>query len=112
MSSKLNFAPEFFTLPGISRIDKIKLSNSQTQSQHNIPNLPGKQASLKIYNYIAQHNVTDSPIISAAQAELGLILFGDYTAEEKNNPNSHPNIRLLMDTIENNYSWQVEIVNK
>ncbi len=107
MSNHKNFAAEFNNLPDAGHLKKITLSNIDSKQSHSIDNIPGKQASVKILYSIAQVNDFK---ITATQAEAGIILFGDYTAEEKQQPNSHPNIRLLLDIIEHNQTWEVEIV--
>jgi hypothetical protein len=107
MSNQKNFAAEFNNLPDTGHLEKITLSNIDSTQSHSIDNVPGKQASVKILYCIAQVNDFK---ITATQAEAGIVLFGDYTAEEKQQPNAHPNIRLLLDIIENHQTWEVEAV--
>jgi|TARA_B110000240_G_C13462597_1_gene437378 hypothetical protein len=107
MSNQKNFAAEFNHLPDTGHLKKITLSNIDSKQNHSVDNIPGKQASVKILYSIALDNNFK---ISATQAEAGIILFGDYTAEEKQQPNAHPNIRLLLDIIEHNQTWEVEVV--
>ena len=98
------FGDGFDQLTDTSHIESLKLNNSATGEQLSIDNIPGKQASVKILYGIACDNNFK---ISVKQAALGLKLYGDYTQEELDNPGSHPNIKLLIDTIANNYEWAV-----
>ena len=107
MTKQLDFSTEFYFLSDITNVEKIELTHSLINTKHIIPNAPGKQASLKIYNHLICNN-----LLGKQQANLGLKLFGDYTQEEINQPNSHPNIRLLLDTIEQDLEWHAIIFNK
>ena len=103
MSDK-HFGAGFDQLTDTSEIKTLCLCNVQSEQQLCIDNIPGKQASVKILCNIAS---TNNNLISTPQAELGLDLYGDYTQEELQNPNSHPNIRLLLDIIEHQQTWKV-----
>ena len=107
MTKQLDFSTEFYSLSDITNVEKIELTHSLTNTKHIIPNATGKQASLKIYYHLICNN-----LLGKQQANLGLKLFGDYTQEEINQPNSHPNIRLLLDTIEQDLEWHAIIFNK
>ena len=99
------FGNGFNQLMDTSHISILKLANHMTGEQIQIENIPGKQASVKIlYNISSENNR-----ISTNEARLGLDLFGDFTNEELDNPGSHPNIKLLIDTTANNYVWSVTV---
>lgn len=105
MSNK-NFGEGFNDLPDTSHLKKIKLINRDTDKSFTIDNVPGKQASVKILYSIAQTNHSQ---ISRKQARTGIALFGDYALEEDQQPNSHPNIRFLIDVMSNNEEWLVKV---
>ncbi len=97
MNKRHQFGEGFDKLPDSSHIVAIQVENPATHSKFLIENLPGKEASVRIYAGIAVKN-----IITAAEARKGLDLYGDYVQEELNFPNSHPNVRLLLDIIAEN----------
>jgi hypothetical protein len=105
MSNQKSFGANFDTLPSTSHLKSIVLTDMNSNASFNIDNIPGKQASVKILYAISQANDFK---ISREQANAGISLFGDYAEEEKLNPGSHPNIRLLFDIIERNQVWKVE----
>ena len=102
MSNK-NFGAGFDDLQPTDHFKHLKLTNQNGNEIITLDNIPGKQASVKILYNIANNNV-----IGTTEAQTGLALYGDYTEEEKQQPYAHPNIRLLIDIIENNEQWSVE----
>jgi hypothetical protein len=105
MTKQQTFGAGFDNLQDTSHLKKIILSNIKSKQSHSIDNIPGKQASVKILFNISQANDFK---ITVEQANIGIILFGDYAEEENQQPNSHPNIRLLLDIIKENQVWKVE----
>ena len=104
MSTKnKNFGEGFDQLQATDNYNHLYLSRENGTERITLDNIPGKQASVKIL-----YNIANDSIISSNEALHGLALYGDYTQEEKDQPGAHPNIRLLMDIIENNESWKVE----
>jgi len=99
------FGTGFSTLKEYKEVSAITLKETSSERAHHIENIPGKQASLKILHAIT----LSSCLLSQDEAEQGLILFGDYVADEIASPNTHPNIRLLLDTIEDNLQWDVTV---
>ena len=98
-----NFGEGFNKLPATDYIVKLTLSKMGTEEKFTLENIPGKQASVKIlFNIKDEHSR-----IGTQEAQRGLSLYGDYTAEEKQQPDSHPNIRLLMNVIEHDETWLV-----
>lgn len=102
----MRFGPGFKNLSDTSTLQAIELSNTITNIQHIIKNDPGKQASVKIFYGISKNNNCK---ITPVEAEIGLNLYGDYVQQEQKQPNSHPNIRLLFDTIALNQTWLVKV---
>lgn len=108
MTDSLSFGAVFNQLDDIASIHEIQLVNHESDASHIIKNQPGKQASVKIYNALAQMNNSK---ISTSEAIHGLELYGDYVAEEELAPNSHPNIRLLINIIKKQQTWQARIIS-
>lgn len=107
MTKQKNFGADFNNLPDTSHLKKITLSNTASKQCHSIDNIPGKQASVKILYAISSANEFK---INRDQASMGVTLFGAYAEEEKQQPGTHPNIKLLFDIIENNQVWKVEAI--
>lgn len=103
----MKFGAEFNSLPDTPNLRAIELTQSSSGEIHVIKNEPGKQASIKIYYFISKNN---NFLLTPAQAKIGLDLYGEYVQLEHQQPNSHPNIRLLLDIIANNQSWAAKII--
>ncbi|MDG1250420.1 MAG: DUF2322 family protein [Gammaproteobacteria bacterium] len=99
------FGSGFSSLEEYKDVNAITFKENNGERVHRIENIPGKQASLKILRAVT----LDSGVLSKSEAEQGLILFGDYVADEQASPNAHPNIRLLLDTIEHNLKWDISV---
>lgn len=102
MSNK-QFGSGFNELMSTEHISSLILSLKNSNTRITLDNIPGKQASVKIL-----YNIATDATITEEQAQHGLLLYGDYTEEEKQQPGSHPNIRLLMDIIQHQEVWYVE----
>jgi hypothetical protein len=77
-------------IDGIARIDLIDGAGSVVAA---IPNEPGKQGSLALYNHLAQA----FPALDAEAAEHGLALFAEHVPDAKARPGAHPNIDRLLE---------------
>lgn len=62
-----------------------------------VPNAPGKAASARIYAHLAAKH---GGALTPAAAREGLELYGEYVAEAREQPGSHPNIDLLFRVID------------
>lgn len=102
MSNK-QFGEGFNDLQATDHLKQLRLVKQNADEIITLDNIPGKQASVKIL-----YNIANNSIIGIKEAERGLVLYGDYTEEEKQQPYAHPNIRLLLDIIENNQAWKIE----
>lgn len=102
----MQFGSGFSDLSDTATLQAIELSNETTNIQHEIKNGPGKQASVKIFYALSKNNNCK---ITPVEAKIGLGLYGDYVQQELQQPNSHPNIRLLLDTIALNQTWLVKV---
>ena len=106
MTNNIQFGHGFSNLSDTSTLQAIELSNETTNIRHEIKNDPGKQASVKIFYALSNSNNCK---ITPAEAKIGLGLYGDYVQQELQQPNSHPNIRLLLDTITLDQTWLVKV---
>ena len=104
MSNEKTFGAGFDDLADTSDLKKVTFINRETDKSFSLENIPGKQASVKILYSIAQNNHSQ---INRSVARTGIALFGDYAQEEEQQPNSHPNIRFLMDVMTNNEEWLI-----
>jgi len=100
------FGEGFARLADSTHITQLTMKNTQSGAEHVLPNVPGKQASVRIYFAISRNA---KKAISSQQAQIGLQLFGDYVTDELNHPDAHPNIRLLLNIIDNDEVWQVAV---
>ena len=103
----MNFGIEFDSLTDTPELYALELTHSDNGEVHTITNEPGKQASIKIYYAISRN---DHFQITPVQAKIGLELYGDYVQQEQQQPNSHPNIRLLLNIIAQNQTWTVKTI--
>ena len=103
----MKFGAGFNSLPDTPNLHAIELTQNDSGGKHVIKNEPGKHASVKIYYAISRN---DNFLINSAQAKTGLELYGEYVQLEQQQPNSHPNIRLLLDIIAHDQSWTVRTI--
>lgn len=107
------FHDDFAQLPSCDDIEYLELHPSDTENDpslvERLENIPGKQASVRIYH--ALHLLNDGHI-GPQQAIEGLRLYGTYTDDEKREPYSHPNIRKLIDLVEKNSHMRVVVYKK
>jgi|TARA_B110000879_G_scaffold103667_1_gene139905 hypothetical protein len=99
------FGLGFNSLNLYSRVSTITFTEVISKRTHCVENIVGKKASLKILCAITEK----SAVLSGSEARMGLEFFGDYVADEMASPNAHPNIRLLLDTIEHDLRWTISI---
>lgn len=79
-------------LPSTDAVKKVSIPALHWQ----ILNIPGKKASVSVFNHLAtKYNGK----LTASAAEEGLQLYDEYVEEAKAQPGSHPNIDLLFRVI-------------
>lgn len=78
-------------LPSVEGVKRIDLVDEQGTIVASIDNLPGKQGSLAVYQYLKQRFGK----LDAAAAEHGLLVFAEHTADARERPGAHPNIERL-----------------
>ena len=104
---------DFEQLPSSDAIDYLELHWSGKENDatviERLENIPGKHASVRIYHALSRLNQGK---IGAQEAKEGIRLYGDYIDDEKREPNSHPNIRKLIEIVENSGHMQVVVYKK
>ena len=80
-------------LPPVEGVQRIDLLDARGGVVASIPNAPGKQGSLAVYDYLRQCFGR----LDAAAAEHGLLVFAEHTADAKARPGAHPNVDRLLE---------------
>jgi 2,3,4,5-tetrahydropyridine-2-carboxylate N-succinyltransferase len=84
-------------MPQIDNIALVRIRNKEDNVIGLIPNIPGKQKSLRLYNGLSVEN----GILDRNGIAYALSVFGDdLIAKTRENPAKHPNIALLLNTPE------------
>ncbi|MCJ2184308.1 DUF2322 family protein [Novosphingobium sp. 1949] len=86
------FKDNLALLPSIEGLERIDLTDAQGAVVATIPNQPGKQGSLALYNYLQR----EFGALDAAAAEHGLAVFAEHTVDARSRPGAHPNVDLLL----------------
>ncbi|MDB5421339.1 MAG: hypothetical protein JWR59_1286 [Brevundimonas sp.] len=90
-----SFKTNLDLLPSIEGLDRLDLVDGAGVVAATIENQPGKQGSLRLYNYLA----SSFGGLDAEAAAHGLEVFGEHTEDAKNRPGAHPNIDRLFDIL-------------
>lgn len=94
-------------LPLVDGLQRIDLINEKGSVVSSIENLPGKQGSLAVYNYLQQ----EFGALDVSAAEHGLAVFGEHTEDARNRPGAHPNIDRLFAVIEGGAALKIEVIS-
>ena len=89
----MSFQDNLATMPAIDHLSGLDILDKEGNVVHHIPNAPGKQGSLKLYNALA---LNFGGKLDAAAAAQGLDWFAEHVADAQANPGKHPNIDLLL----------------
>lgn len=103
-----SFKDILVTLKDASHIQQLDLLNDQGELVDSIKNIPGKSGSVSVYYHVSANNGQ----LDKAAAEYALQLYAEHTEDARQNPGKHPNIDRLFDLIDNNLTYQVNVVNK
>lgn len=103
---KASFKENLQLLPSIERLDRIDLAHPNGTIVASVENLPGKQGSLAVYQYLSQN----FGVIDANAAAHGLSVFAEHTQDALSRPGAHPNIDLLLDIVGGGASLEATIV--
>ena len=90
-----SFKANLDLLPSVEGLDRIELVDDTGALVGAIENAPGKQGSLRLYNYLAQAFGG----LNAEAAAHGLEIFAEHTEDARNRPGAHPNIDRLFDIL-------------
>ena len=93
-------------LPSVEGVQRIDLIDGTGGIVATIENLPGKQGSLAVYQYLDQ--VFGK--LDAQAAEHGLAVFGEHTLDARNRPGAHPNIDRLLEIAAGASPLEIEII--
>jgi hypothetical protein len=94
-------------LPPIDGVAHIDLIDGKGIVVASIPNEPGKQGSLKVYQYLKQTFGT----LDAKAAEHGLKVFAEHTTDARNRPGAHPNVDRLLAVVAGGDALRIEIIS-
>ncbi|MBN9024576.1 DUF2322 family protein [Kaistia sp. MMO-174] len=90
-----SFKENLRLLPSIDGLARIDLVDPAGGIVATIENLPGKQGSLAVYQYLQQ----SFGALHAEAAAHGLEVFAEHTADARSRPGAHPNIDRLLEIL-------------
>ncbi|WP_423199336.1 MULTISPECIES: DUF2322 family protein [unclassified Cupriavidus] len=100
------FKDNLAQMPAIAGIERIDLVDAGGAVVASIENMPGKQGSLAVYNYLQlQFGKLD-----AKAAEFGLAVFAEHTADARNRPGAHPNVDRLLAIAAGGDALKIQII--
>ncbi|MBU69172.1 MAG: hypothetical protein CL858_27670 [Cupriavidus sp.] len=102
------FKDNLAQLPAIDGIARIDLLDAQGVVAASIENMPGKQGSVAVYNYIRQ----SFDKLDAQAAAHALEVFAEHTADARNRPGAHPNVDRLLAIVAGAPALRIEVVAK
>jgi len=100
------FKDNLAQLPPIDGLERMDLVGADGAVVASIPNAPGKQGSLAVYQYLARTFGT----LDATAAEHGLMVFAEHTGDARNRPGAHPNIDILLGIVDGGAPLTMEMV--
>ena len=86
------FADKLKTLPGVSHLASIQLTNAAGEVVATIENKPGQAGSLAVYNHLGQIHGAITP----EAATQGIEIYAEHSEDAKLHPGKHPNIDRLI----------------
>lgn len=103
-----SFAENLELMPSIEGLERIELLDQTGEIVANIENQPGKQGSLRLYQYL---QLTFGELDAHAAAH-GLECFAEHTVDARNRPGAHPNIDRLLDIVDGASPLTIHLVHK
>ena len=94
----MSFKEILETLPTIEHLTGLNVMDGETIIR-NIPAIPGKLGSLRLYNALAEKF---NGKLNRTSAQQGVEWFAEHVEDAKTNPGKHPNIDLLFKIINEN----------
>ncbi len=102
------FKDNLAQMPAVDGIARIDLVDGNGAVVASIENMPGKQGSLAVYNYLQQ----TFGKLDAAAAEHGLAVFAEHTVDARNRPGAHPNVDRLLAIVAGAETLNLSVVAK
>ncbi len=93
-------------LPSIDGVQRIDLVNEAGTVIASIPNEPGKQGSLAVYQYLYR----TFGALDGQAAQHGLEVFAEHTADARNRPGAHPNVDHLLAIAAGGAPLRIEVI--
>ena len=103
-----SFTENLQQMPSIEGLASIELKDQTGEVVATIENKPGKQGSLKIYQYL---QLTFGELNAQAAAH-GLEVFAEHTVDARNRPGAHPNIDRLLDIVDGAAPMTIHLVHE
>ena len=103
-----SFKENLQNLPSIDGIERLEMVNAAGDVVASIENLPGKQGSLAVHQYLC----ATYGVLNAEAASRGLAVFAEHTADARNRPGAHPNIDRLLEIQGGGASLTMRLVEK
>ena len=101
------FADQLKSLPAVTHLAALHLSDAQGVAVATIENKPGQAGSLAVYHALAQRH---GGRITPAAALEGLEIYAEHTADARAFPGKHPNIDRLLALADGQESLAVTLV--
>ena len=99
------FAENLKSIPTTKNTVLLRLYNERDDLVSIIPNIPGRQGSIQVFQHIADKK----GVINLEAAKEGLRLFGEHVEDAQKNPGKHQKLELLLD-LKKRESLRIEIV--
>jgi hypothetical protein len=93
-------------LPSIEGVQRIDLIADNGIVVASIENIPGKQGSLAVYQYLKQA----FGVLDVKAAEHGLAIFAEAAEDARNRPGAHPNIDRLLAIAAGDAPLRIEVI--
>lgn len=100
------FADNLKQLPSAAHLQALELIDAQGLCAARIENKPGQAGSLQLYAALAAKHGR----IDAAAAQEGVDLYAEHTADALAHPGKHPNIDRLLQVIETQQGFTVQLI--
>ena len=99
------FAENLKSIPSTKKTVLLRLYNERNDLVSVIPNIPGRQGSIQVFQHIADNKGG----INQEAAKEGLRLFGEHVEDAQKNPGKHKKLELLLG-LKKRQSLRIEIV--
>jgi 2,3,4,5-tetrahydropyridine-2-carboxylate N-succinyltransferase len=99
------FAENLKSIPTTKNTVLLRLYNERDDLVSIIPNIPGRQGSIQVFQHIADKK----GVINLETAKEGLRLFGVHVEDAQKNPGKHQKLELLLD-LKKRESLRIELV--